>query len=273
MRTTSRLVLAMMILFMGFTPARGEDAQTHPFSVHDMLAMERVSSPAASPDGSTLAFSVRTTDLEANRGRSDLWTVNLDGSNLRQLTTNPENDTSPLWSPDGKWIYFLSSRSGKSQVWRIATHGGEAEPVTDEPLDVGNLKLSPDGKTVAYTMEVFVDCPDVDCTVKKLKEIEDRPYTGRVYDRLFVRHWDTWEDGRRSHLFARSVEHGPSVDVSASLDGDTPSQPFGGPEEIALPPTARPWCSPCAPRDAKRPGPRTTTSTSRPSTDRKRQRT
>ncbi len=239
MRTSSRLVLALMILFLGFTPARGQDTDTHPFSVHDMVAMKRLSSPTASPDGKTLAFTVTSIDLDANRGRSDLWTVNVDGSNLRQLTTHPENDSSPLWSPDGKWIYFLSSRSGKSQVWRIATDGGEARQVTDEPLEVGNLRLSPDGKTIAYTMRVFVDCPDVDCTVQKLKEIADRPYTGRVYDQLFVRHWDTWEDGRRSHLFARSVEHGPSVDVSVKLDGNTPSQPFGGPEEIAFTPDSQ----------------------------------
>src|SRR5690349_14724948 len=115
-------------------------------TVDDMLAMQRVSDPAVSPDGKHVAFSVRDTDLEANRGRLDVWLASIDGTSVKRLTTSPDNDQDPAWSPDGKWIYFLSARAGSSQVWRISPAGGEAEQVTKLPIDVDGFKIFPDGK-------------------------------------------------------------------------------------------------------------------------------
>ncbi|MBM3295651.1 MAG: S9 family peptidase, partial [Candidatus Aminicenantes bacterium] len=173
--------------------------ETHPFSVRDMLAMDRISEPAASPDGKWIVFTLRETDLEANRGRTDLWLTDLEGRSLRRLTSHPAADFSPRWSPDGTSIYFLSTRSGSSQVWRIRPDGGEAEPITRLPLDVGNLVVSPDGKTLAFSLEVFPGLSP-EKTKAKIDEVEARKPTGRIYDRLFIRHWDAWKDGRRPHL-------------------------------------------------------------------------
>jgi len=212
---------------------------THPFSVHDMLAMDRVSNVQVSPDGAQVVFVVRETDLEADRGRTDLWLVSSDGSTLRRLTTHPESDSNPRWAPDGRSIWFVSSRSGSSQVWRIAVDGGEATQVTDEPLDVANLILSPDGKYIAYTMQVFPDGATADETKRRLDERDEREAGGRVYEKLPVRHWDTWKDGRRAHLFVRPAAGGDAVDVMAGMDADTPSIPFGGPEEITFTPDSQ----------------------------------
>ncbi len=211
---------------------------THPFSVRDMLAMDRITDPQVSPDGKTIAFVVRRTDLEANCGRTDLWLVSADGTGLRRLTSHPESDSNPRWSPDSRTVWFVSSRSGSSQVWKIAVDGGEAEQVTQEPLDVGNLLMAPDGTHIAYTMEVFPDGKTEQDTKNRLDERAKSKATGRVYESLFVRHWDTWEDGRRSHLFVKPVG-GDAVDVMKGMDADTPSQPFGGPEEIAFTPDGR----------------------------------
>ncbi len=214
--------------------------QTHPFSVHDLLAMERIGDPQVSPDGRRVVFVLRTTDLEANKGRTDLWLVETDGNGLKRLTSHPDADSNPRWSPDGRTIFFLSPRGGSSQVWRISADGGEAEPVTKEPLDVANLVVSPDGSRIAYTMEVFLDAASVADTKARLDERAKRRATGRVYDRLFVRHWDTWKDGRRSHLFVRAASgEGDAVDVTHDLDADVPMKPFGGPEEIAFTPDGR----------------------------------
>ena len=214
-------------------------AQTHPFSVHDMLAMERISDPHVSPNGRHVAFVVRTTDLDADHGRTDLWMVSADGTNRRRLTSHPESDSNPRWGPDSRTLWFVSGRSGSSQVWRISIDGGEATQVTDEPLDVGNLLVSPDGQYLAYTMEVFPDGATVKDTKKRLDAREARQASGRIYERLLVRHWDTWKDGRRSHLFVRPVSGGDAVDVMGDMDADTPSKPFGGPEEITFTPDSR----------------------------------
>ena len=234
MRT--RLLLAALLLTAGPVAA---ESDSHPLSVHDMLAMERISDPQVSPAGDRIVFGLRTTDLEANRGRSDLWLVGVGGEDLRRLTTHPTGESNARWSPDGRQVYFVSSRGGSSQVWRIAVDGGEARQVTDLPLEVTSLAVSPDGSKIAVTMEVFVDCETIECTVERLKEREESKTTGRVYDRLFIRHWDTWKDGRRSHLFVLPVDGGEAVDVMRGMDADSPSKPFGGPEEYTFTPDGR----------------------------------
>ncbi len=233
MSRVTGLFAAMAVTFCGLVLAQ---EQTHPFSVHDMLAMDRISDPQVSPDGKWVVFTVRTTDLEANRGRTVLWMVDVDGTGLRRLTTHPASDYNPRWSACGKYVWFISTRSGSAQVWVIPADGGEAVQKTFLPLDVANLVVSPYGKYLAFTMEVFPDCPSPECTKQRLEAIAARKATGRIYERLFVRHWDTWEDGRRSHLFVMSIKDGEVRNLMPGMDADTPSQPFGGPEEIAFAP-------------------------------------
>lgn len=234
------LMRSFLLLLVCAGPAAVAAAgQTHPFSIHDMLAMDRISDPQVSPDGNWVVFVVRETDLEANKGRADLWLVRADGTGLCQLTSHPEGDSNPRWSPDGKSVCFLSSRSGSSQVWRIRIDGGEAQKVSNEPLDVGNLVVSPDGTDLAFTMEVFPDAGTPAETKKRLDEIEKRIASGRIYERIFVRHWDTWKDGRRSHLFVMPAAGGKVIDVMPAMDADTPSKPFGGSEEITFTPDGR----------------------------------
>lgn len=221
----------------GLDLARAGDS--HPFTVHDLVAMDRLSDWRVSPDGRNVVFVVSSVDLEGNRRRTDLWLVRTDGTGLRRLTTHPANDFNPRWSPDGRTVYFLSTRSGSSQVWRISVDGGEAEAVTNLPLDVGNLAVSADGQYLVFTMEVFPDCDDLACTKRRLDEAAQRKATGRLFDRLFIRHWDTWKDGRRSHLFVQPVSGGEPIDVMKGMDADTPSKPFGGPEEFTFTPDGR----------------------------------
>ncbi|MBN1974438.1 MAG: S9 family peptidase [Sedimentisphaerales bacterium] len=214
-------------------------SQSHPFSVHDMLAMDRISEPQVSPDNKWIVFTLRRTDLEANKGRTDLWLIGVSGENLRQLTSHPEADYNPVWSQDSKNIFFISTRSGSAQVWKIRTDGGEAQQVTDEPLDVANLIAGKDGKYLAFTMEVFPDSNSPAQTKERLDKIAQQKATGRIYESVFVRHWDTWKDGRRSHLFVIQAEGGKAVDVMAGMDADTPSKPFGGTEEITFTPDGK----------------------------------
>lgn len=244
-----RLTLSFLLLLTGagcsMVPGP-VTAQTHPFSVHDMLAMDRISDYQVSPDGEWIVFVVRKTDLDANRGRTDLWLVGADGAGLRSLTSHPESDFNPRWAPDSKTIWFLSGRSGSSQVWKIRIDGGEAQKITDEPLDIGNLIVSSDGKYLGLTMEVFPDGSSPEETKERLDKIAERKATGRIYENIFVRHWDTWSDGRRSRLFVMpAIKDGKLVDVMQDMDADTPSKPFGGPEEITFTPDGRVIFSAC----------------------------
>jgi dipeptidyl aminopeptidase/acylaminoacyl peptidase len=215
-------------------------AAAKPFTVDDLVRLKRVSDPRVSPDGRSVVFVLSETDLEANRRTTDLWILDLGtaGAVPRRLTQSPANDASPRWSPDGKSLYFVSTRSGSSQVWRLPLAGGEASQVTNYPRDIGALSVAPQGNRIAVSMEVFVDCADLQCTKARLEAREKQKSSGRVYDGVFVRHWDTWKDGTRSHLFVASVgadgTAGTPVDVSKGLAADVPSKPFGDQEEFVF---------------------------------------
>jgi len=222
------------------------------FTVEDLVAMERVGAPAVSPDGSRIVYTVRSTDLAKNKSHTDLYMVDLrtPGAAPQRLTADAASSTDPEWSAAGDAIYFLSSRSGSSQVWRVAANpganGGAATKVTDLPLDVDAFRVSPSGDRLALSMAVFRNCADLACTKARMEAREKDKSTGKVYDRLFVRHWDTWADGRNAVLYSvpldRSGKAGAAataVSLSGSLDGDVPSKPFGDREEFRFSPDGK----------------------------------
>ena len=211
---------------------------THPFGVRDLIAFDRILEPKVSPDGRQVVFTVSALDWDANKRRSDLWLVNVDGTGLRKLTSHEAADTSGTFAPDGKSIYFLSTRSGSSQIWALPLDGGEPRAVTSLPLDVGAFVLSQDGTKLALAMEVFPGTTVTE-TKTRLDAQAANKASGKIYDALFMRHWDTWADGRRSHIFVMPVAGGEPIDVMKAMDADTPSKPFGGSEECTFTPDGK----------------------------------
>jgi dipeptidyl aminopeptidase/acylaminoacyl peptidase len=235
MTRRSVLVFALMLVV-----AVVANAEKHPFNVHDLVAMQRIGDPRPSPDGSRVAFVVTTMDLEANKGRRDIWIAATDGSGAQRLTTDPANDWAPRWSGDGT-LYFLSSRSGSPQVWRWSFAAGAAEQVTDLPLDAGELAVGPQGMALYLGLAVFPDCDDsIPCTVQRLEAREADKASGLIFDKVFVRHWDTWKDGRRNHIFrvplGEDGSAGTPVDLMSGVDGDSPTIPWGGDGDFTVSP-------------------------------------
>ena len=226
--------------------ASGAMAAPRGFTVEDMVSMERVGSPAVSPDATRVIYTVRATDLAKNRGHTELWMVDLRAAKPvpQQLTSNAASSSDPEWSARGDAVYFLSSRSGSSQVWRLPIAGGEATRVTDLVLDVDNFRMAPNGERMALSMAVFRDCADIACTKTRLEKTAKDKTSGLVYDRLFARHWDTWSDGRNAVLFSAPIDStgrvsAAPVSLSGSLDGDVPSKPFGDREEYRFSPDGK----------------------------------
>src|SRR2546426_286257 len=160
-------------------------ADTHPFSVHDMLAMDRISDPRVSPDGQSVAFTVRVTDLEANKGRSGIWIAPTAGGAARRLMSHEANDTQARWSPDGNSLFFVSTRTGSAQVFHINKDGGEPEAVTTLPVDLDALEVAPGGRHLLFAMAVLPEKTPAE-TAAMLEAQSKRKASGRLYDRLFV---------------------------------------------------------------------------------------
>ncbi len=237
-------MLALAAALAGTAP--GAMAAPRGFTVEDLVTMERVGSPAVAPDGNRVVYTVRTTDMGKNRGHTELYLVDLRAAHPapQRLTSDAASSTDPEWSPNGDAIYFVSSRSGSAQVWRVPAAGGEAVRVTDLPLDVDAFRVAPTGDRMLLSMAVFRDCADLACTKARLDAKEKDKASGKVYDRLFVRHWDTWADGRNAVLYSAPLDTsgrvtGTPVSLSGSLDGDVPSKPFGDREEFRFSPDGK----------------------------------
>ncbi|WP_058835297.1 alpha/beta hydrolase family protein [Luteimonas abyssi] len=215
----------------------------------DLVSLTRVSSPTLSPDGGRLVFVERTVDLEGDASGTALYLRDLRTRDLRppqRITPEGWAVNSPTFSPDGATLYFLSGKHGTQQVYAMPATGGEPRQVTDFALDIGSYQLSPDGTRVAFSADVFTDCAgEADvfaCSKARLDGHEASKVSGVTYDQLFVRHWDTWNDGRLSRLYVAPVSgEGAAATTSATavsqaLDGDIPAKPFGGAEDYAWAP-------------------------------------
>jgi dipeptidyl aminopeptidase/acylaminoacyl peptidase len=211
--------------------------------------MHRVAEPAVSPDGKWVAYTVATPDMDANRNASNIWLVSTSSGAPIQLTQSGQ-DSSPVWSPDGKMIAFLSSRAGESQVYLLSMDGGEAHPWTSISTGVDIVKWSPDGKTLAFTSGVYPDCKDDACNKKRDEEKEKNKVKAHVAEHLLYRHWTHWNEGKRGHLFVvpapTSLEQaeasGKPVDLTAGADYDVPPDQRGGESDINFSPDGKELC-------------------------------
>jgi dipeptidyl aminopeptidase/acylaminoacyl peptidase len=206
-----------------------------PLSFDDFIKIKRVTDPQPSPDGTWIAFVVTAMDTEANRGNSDVWVVPTAGGEPRRLTASPGADNNPRWSPDGKKIAFVSTRSGAPQVWTIDVAGGEAVQVTRLSTGASGIVWSPDGKKIAFASSVYPDAPDDAANLKRAEAAEKSKVKARVYDRLFYRYWNAWSDGTRSHVFVIPAEGGKAVDLTPG-DFDAPPLDLGGSPDYAFSP-------------------------------------
>lgn len=223
-------------------------AATRGLDVRDMIALDRVSAPLLTADGGNVVFAKRVvgTDSKASTG---LFIRNLrtrDAAPPKPLTPAGWNVNSAALSADGQTVYFLSAKGGSQQLYSMPLAGGTPRQLTDFAVDVDSFQVSPQGDRVAFSAGVFQDCgSDLACTSKKLDAHKARKNTGEVFDSLFVRHWDTWNDGRRNTLFvaplpaAKAAAVKGASAISATLAGDAPSKPFGGNDDFTWAPDGK----------------------------------
>ncbi|MGB7468628.1 MAG: hypothetical protein WBW58_04600, partial [Candidatus Acidiferrum sp.] len=211
---------SFFVLLLLAAPSRtgAQETGKHAITFNDLIQMHRVGEAQISPDGKWVAYTVTTPDVEANRNASNVWIVSTAGGAPLQLTQSGR-DSSPVWSPDGKTIAFLSSRSGTSEVYLLSMEGGEAEQFTKISTGADIVKWSPDGKTIAFTSGVYPDCKDDACNKARDEETEKNKVKAHVAEHLLYRHWTHWNDGKRSHLFVTAADgSGTPRDLTAGAN-------------------------------------------------------
>ncbi len=234
-------LLGVLLLGAGLAVS-AQEAAKHPIAFDDMIKLHRIAEPKVSPNGKWVAYTVTTPDMETNRGVSNIWVVATTGGAAMQLTQSG-HDSSPVWSPDGKTLAFLSSRSGDSQVYLLSMEGGESHALTKISTGADIVKWSPDGKMIAFTSSVYPDCKDDDCNKKRDEEKEKNKVKAHVAEHLLYRHWTHWNEGKRSHLFVIPVDGSAAqFDLTRGGDYDVPPDERGGPADINFSPDGKEIC-------------------------------
>ncbi len=150
MRKTSTAFILVLGLVLALPAAAAE--QTRLLDTTTYLEMESISSPQISPDGRHILFARSHIDKMNDRSRSSLWIVDVNGEHLRELTYGNGSDFSPVWSPDGTKIAFLSDRDGTVQVHVMRLDTRETAQLTHVAHTPVGLRWSPDGETLAFGM-------------------------------------------------------------------------------------------------------------------------
>jgi dipeptidyl aminopeptidase/acylaminoacyl peptidase len=211
-------------------------ASARPMTATDMHMMRRLGPPSVSPDGRTAIFTLSTTDLAANKRNNVVHSLDLTrrGASPVPLAGLPAGAHDAVFGADGA-VWFIAAAGEIGQVFRMVP-GAAPVQVTTLPVDISGFKVSADGSRLVVWAD-RPDCPDLACAAASLPA---KPAgSGVAYDEIFVRHWDTWaEPGARSRIYAFPLAGGkvagPERRVTGALNGDSPSKPFGGGEEIAV---------------------------------------
>jgi dipeptidyl aminopeptidase/acylaminoacyl peptidase len=151
--------LAAGLVALALAPGLGAQAPIspspiRPFSLDDVVRVREVREPQIAPDGDWVAYTVSSPDTGEDRNTSAVWMVSWDGARNVRLTNSKQGETTPRWSPDGRWLAFLSSREDEhTQLWLLDRHGGEGRKATTFPSDVDDYVWAPDGQRVALVVE------------------------------------------------------------------------------------------------------------------------
>ena len=206
------------LLFVSFAII-GVRAQA-PFAFDEMLNLKRVGDPRLSPDGKTVAFTIGSVNKTENRTLTQIYRINLDGTDIKQLTDGTSSSSSPRWSPDGKHFAFTTG----GQIWVMEEDGDDKEKVTTISTGAGNPVWSPDGKFIAFSSEVYPECTNDACNSAEDTRVETSKVKAKVTDRLLFKHWDEWRNRKRAHVFVVARTGGVARDLTP---GDFDSPPYG----------------------------------------------
>ena len=242
---TQKFILAILV-FILFQPSLLLSQNKRPLQIDDLFRIKRVSDLQISPDGKWIAFVITEVDKEANKMNSDIWLIPSAGGEMRRLTASSSSDANPRWSPNSKTIAFVSTRSGDPQIWLIDVDGGEARHLTKISTGASQPVWSPTGEHIAFVSAVYPEFSEKpfkesdELNRKKNEEKEKSKVKARIMTKLLYRHWNSWVDDKRQHIFVLSLPTGEIKDVTpGDRDAIPTSSTFSAGDDFSFSPDGK----------------------------------
>ncbi|MDE5881495.1 MAG: S9 family peptidase [Muribaculaceae bacterium] len=207
------------------------------FTPEVLEAFGRVSEATPSPDGTKIIFSLAYEDIQENKGNSEIYSIEADGSNLTRLTTTAPSESNLRWINNGKKIAFLKrdAETGKNQIFMMNEDGSGVKRLSNVENGVECFEISPDESKIVYGSPIAAFNKD-EALFKDLPKT-----TGRVVDDLMYKHWDEWVSEIPHPFVADFSESGISngQDIMDGEPYECPMRPFGGADAFAWSPDSK----------------------------------
>ncbi len=199
-------------------------AQTRPITVDDLWAMKRIGSFDVSPDGQSILFSVTNYSIEENKGNTDIYFINADGTEMHPVLNSEENESNPKFLPDGKHFSY----NYKGNIWISDLSGETRKQLIDLPTGSHGAAWSNDGKKLLFASKVYPDCTNPQCNKQKDELKKKSKVKAKIITELMFRHWDSWRGEKRSHLFLYDSESSEVTDLLYKSKFEVPPVALGG---------------------------------------------
>ncbi len=197
--------------------------QKRAITVDDLWAMNRIGSVVVSPDGELIAYSVSKYSMEDNSGQTDIYLMNIDGSDAHPILDSEENESNPNFSPDGSKLTYQFG----GQIWQCDLDGANKKQLTNLYTGASGIRWSNDGSKILFLSMVYPECSTQECNKEKDLAKENSQLEVEVFTELMYRHWNDWRGPKRSHLFLMDVESKESTDLTLNSTFDTPPIALG----------------------------------------------
>jgi dipeptidyl aminopeptidase/acylaminoacyl peptidase len=228
---TTRSLLALAV----FAPATLVAQSRRPMTFDDFAAMKAVSDPQISPDGRTMLYAVRTTDVDANRRATTTYVQTLGAGSARAFPDDTTHAAEARWSPDGQRVAYTAG----GQLWIANADGSGRHQLTTLNGGASGPVWSAAGDRLAFVSAVWPGCTTDACNTDRDKAKAANKVKAHVADNLLFRHWNAWDEGTRSHLFVVGADGDAPRDLTPGAKYDVPPGPFGGSEGYSFAPDGR----------------------------------
>ena len=207
----------------------------------------RVAGTQVSPDGTKVLYSVSYYSIPENKGNSEIFVMNADGSDKKQITKTATREAAAKWVKDGEHIAFLSSETGSMQLWTMKADGSDREQITKRDGDINDFAFSPDESKLLFIADVKYG----ERTVDKYPDLPKA--SGLIVKDLMYKHWDEWVQ-TVPHPFVADFKEGKIENEKDILKGEpyeSPMKPWGGIEQLAWSPDGKTIAYSCRKKTGK----------------------